>query len=233
MSATRHATSDAARDHPHVPRRDVAPPAVVEAEGEEDDEVDHDDRDDRALEQRPVVDRDAVVEAELEGEVPRGGDEQPVGGELPDAVAVDRDHARTGDGGAHGLRHLLLGVRVDPRPEREREVVARRAARSRAASPPGSRGRRARAGGGAAAGSSARSRSRARRARPGSRRAAASGRRRGGRRGRARRRASRRSRRARARGSGPRPRGAPASSRRARGRKIRSAAAWTSSRREL
>ena len=38
---------DAARDAPHVPRGDVAPPAVVEAEGDEDDELDADDERDR------------------------------------------------------------------------------------------------------------------------------------------------------------------------------------------
>ena len=43
---------DAARRRPHVAHRDVAPPAVVEAEGDEDDELDPDDEQDRPVEQR-------------------------------------------------------------------------------------------------------------------------------------------------------------------------------------
>ena len=42
---------DAAGGRPHVPDRDVAPPAVVEAEGDEDDELDPDDEPDRPVEQ--------------------------------------------------------------------------------------------------------------------------------------------------------------------------------------
>src|SRR5262249_10292241 len=76
---------DAADDPPHVPRRDVAPPVVVEAEEDEDDELDRDDDQDRPLEQRLVEDWDAAVEAELEGEVPGCCDERRVGAELPDA----------------------------------------------------------------------------------------------------------------------------------------------------
>ena len=59
---------------------------VVEAEEDEDDELDPDDDQDRPLEQRLVEDRDASVEAQLEREVPGGGDERRVGKELPDAM---------------------------------------------------------------------------------------------------------------------------------------------------
>ena len=36
-----------------------------------------------------------MVEAQLEGEPPRERDQAGVGDELPDAMAIDRDHART------------------------------------------------------------------------------------------------------------------------------------------
>jgi len=85
----------AAERAPHVAHRDVAPPAVVEAAQHEDDELDRDDDQDRAPEERVVVRRHAAVEAELEGEVPRERDQARVGDQLPDPVAVDADHART------------------------------------------------------------------------------------------------------------------------------------------
>ncbi len=87
---------DAARGAPHVARRDVAPPAVVEAEEGEDRELEH--RHDP--EQAPgdvvlVVAREAGVEAEAEGEEPGGDHDRRVGCDLRQAVPVDRrPHAR-------------------------------------------------------------------------------------------------------------------------------------------
>ncbi len=87
---------DAAHRRPHVARRDVAPPAVVEAEEDEDAELDDDHDRQRAPQERLVVGRDLRrVEAQAEREVPRHGDEDCVGGELPQAVAVDHRAAPT------------------------------------------------------------------------------------------------------------------------------------------
>src|SRR5213075_129709 len=58
---------DAAERTPHVTRRYVPPPAVVEAEDDEGAEGDRDDeRDDLPVEQVAVVDRRRLVEAEEE-----------------------------------------------------------------------------------------------------------------------------------------------------------------------
>ena len=86
----------AARCSPHVPRRDVAPPAVVEAEEREDAELDRrDERQDRPGDVELVVDRQVGVEAEPEGEEPGGDDDREVRRELRQPVAVDgRPHAR-------------------------------------------------------------------------------------------------------------------------------------------
>jgi hypothetical protein len=89
---------DAAQRAPHVTGRDVPPPAVVEAERREDEQLDRDDERDRApADQLLVVGRDARVgvEPQLEGEQPRGDDQPRVGGELPDPVHVDRTPHRT------------------------------------------------------------------------------------------------------------------------------------------
>ena len=86
----------AAHGGPHVARRDVAPPAVVEAEEDEDRELHDDDDRERAPEQRLVVRRDPRrVEAQAEGEVPRGDDQAGVGGKLPEAVPVDHEATPT------------------------------------------------------------------------------------------------------------------------------------------
>src|SRR5262249_22880559 len=74
---------------------DVAPPAVVEAERDEDGELDPDDDEDRPLQQCLVVDRRRGVEAERERQPPRERDENAVGGELPDAMSRDQVQART------------------------------------------------------------------------------------------------------------------------------------------
>ena len=93
--ATTQASCDAAHRRPHVADRDVPPPAVVEAEEHEHDELDRHDDEDRAAEERVVVARHALVEAQLEGEVPRECDQAPVGDELPDPVSIYWDQART------------------------------------------------------------------------------------------------------------------------------------------
>src|SRR5438270_5119785 len=87
---------DAARRAPHVTCRDVAPPAVVEAEDDEDRQLDRDGDGDRVDEQPVVRTRDAVVEAQPEREPPGEPDQRRVGDELPDPVAVDRHHDATG-----------------------------------------------------------------------------------------------------------------------------------------
>src|ERR671924_2206779 len=87
---------DAAGGTPHVTGRDVAPPAVVEAEQDEDDELDRDDYEDRVDHQAVVRGGHALVEAEPEREPPRERDQDAVGEQLPDAVAVDRGHETTG-----------------------------------------------------------------------------------------------------------------------------------------
>src|SRR5581483_1695898 len=77
---------DAAGDHPHVAERRVAPPAVVEARGDEDDQLERDDEEDRPAEQVRIRDVEPVIEAELEREPPRRRDDRRVHEELPDAV---------------------------------------------------------------------------------------------------------------------------------------------------
>ncbi len=86
---------DAAQDAPHVLRRDVPPPAVVEAESDEDREHDPDDEhDDVPLEVAVVIARPVSVEAHVPGEHPRRGDEGRVDDDLPEPMSVD--------GGSHG-----------------------------------------------------------------------------------------------------------------------------------
>jgi len=83
---------DAARRSPHVAGGHVAPPAVVEAEEDEDQQLDPHDDQQRPLEEGVVIRRHAVVEAQLERQPPRGRNQQTIRNELPDPVAVDRDH---------------------------------------------------------------------------------------------------------------------------------------------
>ncbi len=118
---------DAARRAPHVAHRDVAPPAAVEAEHDEDRELDRDDDEDRPPQQRVVVDRQSLVEAELEREHPRHGDDRRVRQQLQQAVATDSAHAACdgADRGADGVHHPLLRLDRDPRPERHGEVLRR------------------------------------------------------------------------------------------------------------
>ena len=83
---------DAAYDPPHVLRRDIAPPAVVEAEREEHRQLDREDqREDVPVEVAVVVDGAGVaVEAHVPGDRPGGDDQERVGGDLPEPVPVDR-----------------------------------------------------------------------------------------------------------------------------------------------
>ena len=89
---------DSAERSPHVARRDVAPPAVVEAGEREDRELDRDEQtEDREVEVAVVVDRDARVEAELEGEQPGRDDDRQVRRQLRQAMPGDREsHAAAG-----------------------------------------------------------------------------------------------------------------------------------------
>ncbi len=95
---------DATDRPPHVLRGHVAPPAVVEAEGDEDRNLDREDESDHIpLEVAVVVDRPPRP---LEAQVPRehpGRDDQPgVHADLPEPVPVDR--------GAHRYRMTYAGT---------------------------------------------------------------------------------------------------------------------------
>ena len=81
----------AAQDAPHVLRRHVAPPAVVEAEGDEDRERDDDDAEDDVQLQIPVVVPGPRVEAHVPGRDPRERDQRGIDGDLPEAMSVDRE----------------------------------------------------------------------------------------------------------------------------------------------
>ncbi len=126
----RRGRGDAAKRAPHVARRDVAPPAVVEAEEHERREVDRDDeRDHLPVEQVPVEDRRRLVEAQEERQLPRGDDQDRIERKLPDPVSIDREaHQDADEAGSaledgDDLRLLLLG---DPGPQRQAEILARR-----------------------------------------------------------------------------------------------------------
>ncbi len=75
---------------PHVSRGDVAPPALVEPERDEDGELDRDHEQDRLAQHRLVEARHLEVEAQLEGEIPGGGDQHRVDGGLPDPMPGNR-----------------------------------------------------------------------------------------------------------------------------------------------
>jgi hypothetical protein len=87
---------DAARRAPHVPRRDVAPPAVVEAERDEHRELDRDDDEDRVDHEPVVRPRHALVEAQPEREPPGERDQRRVGQKLPETMPVHGNHDATG-----------------------------------------------------------------------------------------------------------------------------------------
>jgi hypothetical protein len=65
----------------------------VEAEDKEDRELDDDDEQERASQQRVVVDREPLVEPELEREHPRDRDDDRVRQQLQQPVAADSGHA--------------------------------------------------------------------------------------------------------------------------------------------
>ena len=150
------AETDAAERAPHVPRRDVAPPAVVEAGEDEDRELDRDDQQhDRGVEVAVVVAGARLVEAKVPRQPPGQRDDRGVDGHVPEPVPVERGASGRDARGrerrsrrpAPAARHRCrahIGSARSSRPRR---------ARSPAGRPPRSRGSAARAGGGAAAGS--------------------------------------------------------------------------------
>jgi hypothetical protein len=87
---------DAARRAPHVAGRDVTPPAVVEAECDEDRELDRDDDEDRVDHQAVVRARHALVEAQPERKPPGNRDQRGIREQLPESMSVDRYHEATG-----------------------------------------------------------------------------------------------------------------------------------------
>ena len=79
---------------PHVSDGHVAPPVLVEPEGDEHGHLHRHDRDeDVQPEELVVAGRNALVEAHVEGDVPGDRDEARVGDDLPDAVAAEEPHA--------------------------------------------------------------------------------------------------------------------------------------------
>ena len=66
----------------------------MEAEQQEHGDLDRDDEQDRPPQQRVVVDRQALVEAELEREEPGEGDDPCVDQQLDQAVSPEAGHAR-------------------------------------------------------------------------------------------------------------------------------------------
>ena len=81
---------------PHVARGDVAPPPVVEAERDEDCELDRDDDEDRVDHQSVVRAGHALVEAKPEREPPGDRDQHGIREQLPETMSVDGDHEATG-----------------------------------------------------------------------------------------------------------------------------------------
>ena len=118
---------DAAERGPHVARRDVAPPAVVEAREREDGQLDRDDeQDDLPVEVPVVVDGAPLVEAEAPREPPGGRDDRRVDGDLPErwrltGLRIARRRRRRPR--APSATTSLLHVGVDAAPHRQREVL--------------------------------------------------------------------------------------------------------------
>src|SRR5439155_673882 len=85
--STQRRHDDATRGSPHVARRDVAPPAVVEAEDDEHRELDPEhDRERLPREEVLVEGRDRLVEADPEREPPCDCDQDRVGDQIEDPV---------------------------------------------------------------------------------------------------------------------------------------------------
>ena len=120
-----HARRDAARGAPHVAGGDVAPPAVVEAERDEDRELDRDDDEDRVDHQPVVRLRHALVETQPERQPPGDGDQHGVREQLPEPMPVDGNHEAHRCSGLNDRDDPLLSRRVDARPDRHGEVLQR------------------------------------------------------------------------------------------------------------
>ncbi len=73
-----------------------AAPAVVEAECDEDRELDRDDDEDGVDHQAVVGAGHALVEAQPEREPPGDRDQRAVREQLPEPMSVDRNHEATG-----------------------------------------------------------------------------------------------------------------------------------------
>ena len=128
---------DPARRAPHVARRDVAPPAVVEAEEREDRELDRrDEAEHLPADVALVVDRQLGVEAEPEGEEPGGDDDREVCRQLRQPMPVERGSSRLGRD-AGGVEHRLDDALLLP-PRRSRPRAAARGSRAAACSVSGS-----------------------------------------------------------------------------------------------
>ena len=88
----RHATGST----PHVAGGNVTPPTVVEAERDEDRELDRDDDEDRVDHQPVVRARYALVEPQPERKPPGNRDQRGVREQLPEPMPVDGNHEATG-----------------------------------------------------------------------------------------------------------------------------------------
>ncbi len=125
----RHST----QDRPHVSRRYVSPPAVVDAGGGEDRQLENDgENDDLRVEVTVVIHRPRCLEAKLPGDDPGSGDQRRIDGDLPQRVtgeqpAQDEDAPlhREGDGGTHGGHDALLDIGADTAPQGKRQVLGR------------------------------------------------------------------------------------------------------------
>ena len=92
----KRAEPDTAQRTPHVARRDVSPPAVVEAGEDEDGELDrHHEQDDRRVEVAVVVARSRLVEAKVPGEPPRQRDDPRIDRNVPEPMPVQQPHHAT------------------------------------------------------------------------------------------------------------------------------------------
>ncbi len=101
--------SHASGGAPDVTRRDVPPPAVVEAGGDEDRDRDRDDEQhDVPIQVAAVVDRRLLIEPEVPRQEPGGYDERCVHADLPQPVPVDR---RSHDAGTRAAARTVSTTR--------------------------------------------------------------------------------------------------------------------------
>ena len=89
-------SGDAPRRAPHVAGGNVTPPTIVEAERDEDRELDRDDDEDRVDHQAVIRARDALVEPQPERKPPGKRNERGVREQLPEPMPVDGNHEATG-----------------------------------------------------------------------------------------------------------------------------------------